>query len=146
MPSLVAEIIQQLPPKLATGTDITPAANHLFTINNKAKKLGKSEAELFHRLTAQLLYLCKRSRPDLQTAVAFLTTRVSCPDIDDMRKLGRCIRYLRRTSHYPLILEASCLRNVQWWVDASYAVHPDMRSHTGATMMIGKGSVYSMST
>jgi len=32
------------------------------------------------------------------------------------------------------------------WVDAAFAVHNDMRSHTGATMSLGKGSVYSTST
>jgi hypothetical protein len=34
---------------------------------------------------------------------------------------------------------------IQWWVDASYAVHPNMRSHIGATMTLGKGSPYSIS-
>jgi hypothetical protein len=32
-----------------------------------------------------------------------------------------------------------------WWIDGSFAVHPDMRSHTGGTMSLGKGSIYSMS-
>jgi len=146
MPTLVAEICDQLPKNLKTGPSTTPAANHLFFVREGAAKLSDTDADLFHRMTAQLLYLCKRARPDLLTAVAFLTTRVSSPDVDDMRKLGRCVRYLRRTSHYPLILEANCLRNIRWWVDASYAVHPDMRSHTGATMSLGKGSVYSIST
>jgi hypothetical protein len=44
-----------------------------------------------------------------------------------------------------LTLEADNLQVVKWWVDASYAVHPDMKSHTGATMTLGKGSVYSAS-
>jgi hypothetical protein len=35
---------------------------------------------------------------------------------------------------------------IKWWVDASYAVHPNMRSHTGATITLGKGSVYLLST
>lgn len=35
--------------------------------------------------------------------------------------------------------------HIYWWIDASYGVHPDMRSHTGATMSLGKGSVYSSS-
>ena len=35
---------------------------------------------------------------------------------------------------------------IQWWVDASFATHPNCRSHTGATLSFGKGSVYSMST
>ncbi|KAG7374846.1 reverse transcriptase RNA-dependent DNA polymerase [Nitzschia inconspicua] len=146
MPTLVNEIVAQLPPTMATGPSTTPAANHLFEVNNKAAKLSIQDSDLLHRLTTQLLYLCKRARPDLQTAVAFLTTRVASPDTDDMKKLGRCVRYLRRTAHYPLVLEANCIRNIRWWVDASYAVHPDMRSHTGATMTLGKGSVYSMST
>ena len=35
---------------------------------------------------------------------------------------------------------------IQWWVDASFATHPNCRSHTGATLSFGKGSVYSMSS
>ena len=38
------------------------------------------------------------------------------------------------------------MRIIKWWVDASYAVHPDMKSHTGACMSLGKGSIYSSST
>ena len=34
---------------------------------------------------------------------------------------------------------------IQWWIDASFAVHPDMWSHTGVTMSLGKGAVYSFS-
>ena len=33
--------------------------------------------------------------------------------------------------------------SVPWWIDASYAVHPNMRGHTGATMSMGNGLVYS---
>ena len=45
-----------------------------------------------------------------------------------------------------LTLEASNDGIVQWWVDASYAVHPNMRSHTGATITLGKGSLFSKSS
>ena len=30
-----------------------------------------------------------------------------------------------------------------WWVDSSYAVHPDMRNHSGIYMTLGKGVTYS---
>jgi len=33
----------------------------------------------------------------------------------------------------------------KWWVDSSYAVHPDMKSHTGIYMMLGKGDMYTAS-
>ena len=38
------------------------------------------------------------------------------------------------------------MRIVKWWVDASFAVHPDMKSHTGGVMTLGKGAVYATST
>ena len=34
---------------------------------------------------------------------------------------------------------------LQWWVDAAYATHPDMKGQTGATLAMGHGSVYSNS-
>ncbi len=46
----------------------------------------------------------------------------------------------------PLILEATELNIIKWWVDASFAVHPDMRSHTGGVMTPGKGTIYGTST
>ena len=36
---------------------------------------------------------------------------------------------------------------IRWYVDASFAVHKDMRSHTGGMMMtIGKGAAICVST
>ena len=35
---------------------------------------------------------------------------------------------------------------MQWWVDASFAVHQDMRSHSGAVFMMGKGAIVALST
>jgi hypothetical protein len=97
-------------------------------------------------MVAKLLFLSKRARPDIQQAVAFLTTRVLSPDNDDYKKLGRIVRYLRTYPNLPLTLEADDTHIIKWWIDASFAVHTDMKSHTGATMTMGKGSIYSSST
>jgi hypothetical protein len=40
-----------------------------------------------------------------------------------------------------LTLESNDLQTIEWWVDAFFAVHEDMHSHTGGTMTLGKGSV-----
>ena len=69
-----------------------------------------------------------------------ISTRVKQPDEDDYEKLGRTMKHLNDTIDMPLTLEASSLQMIQWWVDASFAVHPDMRSHTGGMMTIGKGA------
>jgi hypothetical protein len=114
-------------------------------VNPDAEKLDDEKAELYHHLTAKLLYLSKRTRPDLQPTVSFLTTRVKQPDVDDYKKLARCMRFLRGTKHDKLTLECDENLDIKWYIDASFAVHPDMRSHTGASMTLGKGSVYSTS-
>ena len=69
------------------GVVVTPAAEHLFKVNNDAECLDPKKVKLFHHLTAKLLFLCKCSQPDLQTAVAFLTTRVKQLDMDDYKNL-----------------------------------------------------------
>jgi hypothetical protein len=46
----------------------------------------------------------------------------------------------------PLTLEGDNTSIIKWWVDASFAVHPDMKSHTGGDMSLGKGAVYGTST
>jgi hypothetical protein len=128
------------------GVATTPAADHLFTVSADPEYLDGPTSDLFHSMTAKLLFLCKRARPDIQTAVAFLTTRVKRPDTDDYKKLTRVIKYLRGTPNLALTLEADNTHIIKWWVDASFAIHKDMKSHTGGTLSLGKGSLYSTST
>jgi hypothetical protein len=72
-------------PKAITTSFATPAANHLFTVQDKkeAKILPKEQAQAFHHTVAQLLFLCKCTQHNIQTPVSFLTTRVKCPNKDD---------------------------------------------------------------
>ena len=100
---------------------------------------------MFHHNTAKLQFLCKRARPDVQPAVALLCTQVKGPDTGNNKKLARVMKYLRATMAMPLTLEADTSNIVNWWADASYAVHPDMRSHTGGVLTLGKGAIYATS-
>ena len=136
----IENMLAELPANMS-GTVRSPAASHLFEVNNDAEKLSTKLSDFFHHNVAKLLFLCKRrARPDVQTAVAILCTRVKAPDVDDnYKKLGRTMVYLRGTDKMPLTLEADECNIVKWWVDASFAVHPDIRSHTGGVMMLGRG-------
>jgi hypothetical protein len=145
MKDYVEDLWKKTPRELFKGMASTPAANHLFEIYENAEKLDSEQAILFHHLVAKLLYLCKRNRPDLQLAVAFLTTRVQTPDADDYKKLGRCLTYLNETSGLDLMLALDSMNVIQWWVDASFAVHKDFKSHTDVTMTFGRGSPINMS-
>ena len=93
----------------------------------------------FHNIVAKALYAAKRSRPDTALAVAFLTMRVREPDVDDLRKLKHLIVYFRATRELPLVLGAVSTGVLHWHVDASFAVHPNMRGHTGGTLTMGRG-------
>eukprot|EP00957_Ditylum_brightwellii_P019864 1498822-Ditylum_brightwellii.AAC.1 len=75
MTSYVQEIIKDFP-EVIQGIAATPAAEHLFQVNKEGTPLEERMARQFHASTSKLLFLCKRSRPDLQTTVALLTTRV----------------------------------------------------------------------
>ena len=52
------------------------------------------------------------------------------------------IKYLHKTVDMTLVLGADDQDCIQWCIDASYAVHPDLKGHTGATMSLGSGSVF----
>ena len=75
MHKYIDKILTDLPEKY-NGTAVTPAAEHLFNVDPKQQRLTDIEAQNFHHVVAQLLFLCKRVQPDIQTAVLFLTTRV----------------------------------------------------------------------
>ena len=133
-------------PSSMDGKVATPAAAHLFKINTvDPKLLDQVRKDLFVHLVMQGLYLSQHGRPDIRTAISFLCSRLKCPDEDDYKKLTRLIRYLRHTLYICLVLGRDDTGVVRWWIDASYAVHPDMRGHTGATMSLGNGLVFSSS-
>ena len=120
---------------------VTPAANDLFGNDESSPKIEKEMKEDFHTFTARGLFACKRARPDTATAISVLTTRVRNPSVDDWNKLIRYMQYVKRTWKDVLTLSADSLNVIKWYVDASFAVHPDFRSHTGLVMTFGEGAV-----
>jgi hypothetical protein len=144
MMDYVEKMLADLPDEMS-GEATTPAANHLFDVDEDSPKVDEKKAQFFHTYVAKTLFLCKRARPDLQTAVAFLCTRVKSCNEDDYKKLIRMLQFIRTTKDDFLTLSAVSLHNVRWWVDASYAVHPDMKSHTGGALSLGRGVIYGTS-
>ena len=124
----------------------SPAAHHLFEVNELSEKLPGKEKESFHSAVAKLLYIAKRARPDILLAVSFLTTRVQAPDRDDQKKLARIINYLMGTRGMVLTLGADDLTQLHAFIDASHAVHEDAKSHTGVVTTFGKGALFCKSS
>mmetsp|Transcript_11450 Transcript_11450/g.16200 ORF Transcript_11450/g.16200 Transcript_11450/m.16200 type:complete len:108 (-) Transcript_11450:525-848(-) len=88
----------------------------------------------------------KRARPDLETAISFLCTRVDKSDIDDWKKLHRVIAFIKGTIDDCRIIGATDLTKIFTWIDAVYVVNPDMRSQIGGAMAMGVGIIHGKSS
>eukprot|EP00978_Attheya_sp_CCMP212_P041105 scaffold231464_cov35-Attheya_sp.AAC.1 len=72
MKDYVQGMLDEIPDNM-DGIAASPAPNHIFDVNEiNPVKLDEDKA-----------------KPDIQTAVAFLCTRVKSPDEDDYKKLAR---------------------------------------------------------
>ena len=49
------------------------------------------------------------------------------------------MKYIQATIGLPLILSIEKYGNIKWYVDAEFAVHKDMKSHTGGVMTMVTG-------
>ena len=123
----------------------TPAKDHLFKVGKDRLSLEEKRKDPFHTTTARAPFLCEPARPDILTVVAFLCTRALKPDTDDWGKPVRMIGHLELTLELLLTLEPSEFLMSSWFVDGAFAVHNDMKSHTGGVSMMGKGAVNSVS-
>ncbi len=88
MVKYLANVIDSFPEQIV-GNAATPAAERLFDVQNEKEtmSLEEEQAIAFHHTTAQLLFMASRAQRDIQTAVAFLATRVKSLDEDDWGKL-----------------------------------------------------------
>ena len=137
----VADLLREYPPSNAA---VSPATDNLFDTSDEGTPVDPTA---FASKLMKLAYLAKRTRPDLLLAVSFLATRMKNPNNFDDIKLSRVYEYLLETREYVYTLQPSSLRIIAW-IDASYAVHSDARSHTGIIIGFGErqGFVYMRSS
>ena len=122
-----------------SGYANTPATSDLFTIRPDSPLLTECERTEFHSRVTKLQYLAKRVRPDMLTSCSFLASRVLCATQDDNRKLDHLLRYLNATRQLGLCLEPGAgALSIHAFIDASYGVHSDCKSHSGFFISIGK--------
>ena len=124
----------------------TPAQKCLFEVDEESPFLSQNEAEIFHSVVAKLLYVSIRARADLLLAVSFLCTRVSKSTKQDQQKLRRVLEYINGSMDVEYTIGADDMGKMRSWVDAAFAVHPDMKSHTGGVMSFGTGGIICKST
>ncbi len=115
-------------------------------MDEDSAKLPEKQKAAFHNIVVKALYVAKQARPDIAVSIAFLTTQVRCPDMQDWVKLHHLVAYLRSTVALPLILGATSGGVLNWYVGAAFAVHPNMRGHSGGVLTLGLGFPISSSS
>ena len=135
MTKYVKSMVDEFPEKISTrGVARTPAGDDIFD-EREGKPLPKDKAETYHTFVAKGLFLAKRARLDILPTIAVLCTRVALPTESEWKKLVRLMKYLDATRDKVLRIDTSGdLSVLKWMIDASYGVHPDMKSHTGAVL------------
>ena len=59
----------------------SPATNRFSKVRKDSKQLSDNKGQLFHSVVANVLFIMKRSRSDLDMSMGFLTKRISKSDV-----------------------------------------------------------------
>ena len=82
MSHYVEKMVKEFPQENLKGASVTsPWNENLFKVQHNSAPLEKEQAELFHTVTMQGLFLCKHGHLDIAPAIAYLTTWVQNPII-----------------------------------------------------------------
>jgi hypothetical protein len=125
-----------------SGTAKTPANSNLFHLDESSALLSSAKLSDFHSRVMKLMWLAKRCAPEILVAIAYLSTRVQCANENDWEKLERVLKYLNNTEvNFEIRFGNPNSKGIEidTFVDVSYAVHADMKSHTGEVMRINNG-------
>ncbi|CAJ1968219.1 unnamed protein product [Cylindrotheca closterium] len=146
MDNYVKNMLEDFPIKFNKDSkQETPAGNDLLEAG-KGKLLNAEYRQIFHTTVARGLYVSKRARLDIHPTITILASRVQEPTESDWKKCVRMMQYLFCTLLYHLTLSAESLQVMNWMIHASFAVHPDFKSHhTGGTLSFGGGAAQVMS-
>lgn len=131
------------------GVVRTPASNNLFHIDTMSKPLNFSELQKFHSRVMKLMWLAKRCAPEILCAVSFLSTRVQTATENDMEKLERICKYLNNDIKFEIRFGNNEIMGsivMDTFIDVSYAVHADFKSHTGEVVRVNNGPIHVSST
>jgi hypothetical protein len=127
-----------------------PADSMLFS-SDDSPILEPGRAKLFKSMVMQLNWLASKTRPDLVTAVAAFSTRMTTANEGDWKKVEHTLRYLNATREKGLILRPGHNPGVNVYVDASFpngneVVQARGRSRSGYSGHYGAALIFCRST
>ena len=96
MSHYVEKLVKEFPQEnLKHASVASPWNENLYKVQHDSVPLEKEQAELFHTMTVQELFLCKHGHLDIAPAIAYLTAQVQKPNHADWTKLCCMLQYLK---------------------------------------------------
>ena len=117
------------------GTKRTPANKNIMD----AYELKPIDITAYTSLLMKLMYVAKKTRPDILFACVSLACHSKEPSEKHWKDLEHVLKYLQGTVAEGITFEGCELR-LYCYADASYAIHDDAKSHTGMNISIGKSN------
>ena len=131
-----------------TGGANYPSNEHLFKSkisNNQFEELNEVDIPEYHSCVMSLMFLAIRTRSDIVKEVTYLSTKVKNPAEQDVDKLRKILNYLKNTKEDCLSITKS-EDKINIYVDASYNVHSDAKSHSGCAIFLGSNLIRARSS
>jgi hypothetical protein len=145
MDGYVSDCLKDMKPYLGSKNYVQPSTKDIFRTFDDDSPLNDEKAALFRSFVGKLMFLAKRVRPDILTAVSHLSSRVSCSTIHDWEELVHLGGYLNGTRHYCIDFLANVDPILSVYVDASFCVEEDYKSRTGGVLCLAGGCICAVS-
>ncbi len=124
----------------------SPTSLDFFKEDDNEDLVDEENRADFHSSVAKLLYLSKRTRPDILLCVSHLASRVGNATKNDLQKLSRVFGYLSTTSNLGIKFNSNGSGIVKVHCDAAYLVHNDCKSRTGVVATLNGGVIAAKSS
>ncbi len=116
-----------------TSTRSSPATDRLFEVIPESQPINVTD---YLSKVMSLMYVGKRTRPELLLAISFLSSRVANPTKSDDDKVTRILQYLNGTKEGGLYFKPHHLES-SVFIDASYAVTYDAKGYSALVYQLG---------
>jgi len=111
----------------------TPTSLDFMTVDESSPRV---DSKKFASGVMSIFYLALRVRKDILLAITVLSTRISDARQHDVKKLDKLFRFIFHTRKRGIVLRTRGTR-VHLSIDASFAIHPNGRSHSGVHLTLG---------
>ena len=82
----------------------------------------------------KVMFLFKKSQPNIDQTISFLSPRVNDTNKGDWKKLFRFLDFLKGTINNLLMLEANDTNTLKWYINVAFVVQAGMKIHTEAVL------------